>query len=153
MRFLHSRHVKIMLTCIVAFIGVIVAMNVFHFYSSATTTIGVLVLIVFPITLILAGRRFARFPFNNFTTWIGFIMIGICILHWISQDDKGLGMTLFTLDFVFMWLLYHYKFGEYLMVNGNFVFFGYFTRVVLGCFYGILLDVFVYIMKKIKILI
>lgn len=151
MTFLHSMHVKIMLTCTVAFVATIIAMNQFNVYSSATTMIGVLAVIVFPITLILAGRRFAPVPINNFTSWIGIIMIGICFFDWISQDEKGLEMTIFTLDFGFMWLLYHDTFGEYLMVNDDYTSFSYFVRIVLGCLYGVLLDAFVYFMKKIKI--
>ncbi|MEB2301683.1 hypothetical protein LAV72_18930 [Lysinibacillus xylanilyticus] len=66
------------------------------------------------------------------------MMIGICILHWIGQDDKGFLMTLFTVDFVFMWLLHHGTVREYMVAN-DFTFFSY---IVLGVIYGVLLDAF-----------
>lgn len=105
MTFLRSLHVKIMMVCIVAFIVAVIGINLFDLYQLGV--LGILAIIVFPITMILAGRRYAPAPFNNFTTWIVIIMIGLCILHWIGQDDKELLMSLFTVDFVYMWLLYH----------------------------------------------
>jgi|GEM_PF-499325 len=146
MTFLRSLHVKIMMACIVAFIVAIIGINLFDLYQLGM--LGILAIIVFPITVILAGRRFAPAPFNNFTTWIVIIMIGICILHWIGQDDKGLLMSLFSVDFVYMWLLYHDPVREYMVAN-DFSFFRYIVRIGLGLIYGVLLDVFVYFVKKI----
>lgn len=146
MAFLRSWHVKIMMMCIVAFLVVVMGINQFDLYQLGI--LGILAIIVFPITVILAGRRFAPAPFHNFTTWIVIIMIGICILHWIGQDDKGLLMSLFTVDFVYMWLLYHDPVREYMVAN-DFMFFRYIVRIGLGLLYGILLDVFVYFVKKI----
>jgi len=146
MTFLRSLDVKIMMVCIVAFIVAVIGINLFDLYQLGM--LGILAIIVFPITVILAGRRFAPAPFNNFTTWIVIIMIGICILHWIGQDDKGLLMSLFSVDFVYMWLLYHDPVREYMVAN-DFSFFRYIVRIGLGLIYGVLLDVFVYFLKKI----
>ncbi|MFJ7182541.1 hypothetical protein [Lysinibacillus xylanilyticus] len=146
MTFLRSLHVKIMMACIVAFIVTVIGINLFDLYQLGM--LGILAIIVFPITVILAGRRFAPAPFNNFATWIVIIMIGICILHWIGQDDKGLLMSLFSVDFVYMWLLYHDPVREYMVAN-DFSFFRYIVRIGLGLIYGVLLDVFVYFLKKI----
>lgn len=146
MTFLRSLHVKVMMACIVAFIVAVIGINLFDLYQLGM--LGILAIIVFPITVILAGRRFAPAPFNNFTTWIVIIMIGIYILHWIGQDDKGLLMTLFTLDYVFMWLIYHDTVREYMVAN-DFTYFSYIVRIVLGFLYGVLLDLFVYFVKKI----
>ncbi|MFJ8087867.1 hypothetical protein ACIQ7N_06635 [Lysinibacillus sp. NPDC095746] len=146
MTFLRSLHVKIMMVCIVAFIVAVIGINLFDLYQLGV--LGILAIIVFPITMILAGRRYAPAPFNNFTTWIVIIMIGLCILHWIGQDDKELLMSLFTIDFVYMWLLHNDPVREYMVVN-DFMFFHYIVRIGLGLLYGILLDVFVYFVKKI----
>ncbi|MFF2794219.1 hypothetical protein [Lysinibacillus xylanilyticus] len=146
MTFLRSLHVKIMMACIAAFIVSVIGINLFDLYQLGM--LGILAIIIFPITVILAGRRFAPAPFNNFTTWIVIIMIGICILHWIGQDDKGLLMSLFSVDFVYMWLLYHDPVREYMVAN-DFSFFRYIVRIGLGLIYGVLLDVFVYFLKKI----
>lgn len=146
MTFLRSMHVKIMMACIVAYIVTVIGINLFDLYQLGV--LGILALIVFPITVTLAGRRFAPAPFNNFTTWIVIIMIGICILHWIGQDDKGLMMSLFTFDFVYMWLLHHDPVRDYIVAN-DFTFIRYIVRIGLGLLYGVLLDVFVYFVKKI----
>ncbi|MFB7155608.1 MULTISPECIES: hypothetical protein [unclassified Lysinibacillus] len=146
MTFLRSLHVKIMMACIVAFIVAVIGINLFDLYQLGI--LGILAIVVFPITMILAGRRFAPAPFNNCTTWIVIVMIGICILHWIGQDDKGLLMTLFTLDYVFMWLLYHDTVREYMVAN-DFTFISYIVRIMLGFLYGVLLDAFIYFFKKI----
>jgi len=146
MTFLRSLHVKIMLVCIVAFTVAVIGINLFDLYQLGV--LGILAIIVFPITVILAGRRFAPAPFNNFTTWIVIIMIGICILHWLGQDDKELLMSLFTADFVYMWLLHNAPVREYMVAN-DFTFLHYIVRIGLGLIYGVLLDVFVYFVKKI----
>ena len=146
MTFLRSSHAKIMMTCIVAFIVAVIGINLFDLYQLGM--LGVLAIVVFPITMILAGRRFAPAPFNNFTTWIVIIMIGLCILHWIGQDDKELLMSLFTADFLYLWLLYHDPVREYMVAN-EFTFFRYIVRIGLGLLYGVLLDVLVYFVKKI----
>lgn len=146
MAFLRSLHVKIMMTCIVAFLVAVIGINQFDLYQLGI--LGILAIIVFPITMILAGRRYAPAPFNNFTTWIVIIMIGLCILHWIGQDDKELLMSLFTIDFVYTWLLHNDPVREYMVAN-DFMFFHYIVRIGLGLLYGILLDVFVYFVKKI----
>ncbi|MGE8034652.1 hypothetical protein [Lysinibacillus sp. NPDC093692] len=159
MTLLRSWHVKIMMACIVALIVAVIGTKLFLTYPLSTrgiylfgiysmSTIGILALIVLPITLILAGRRFTPAPLNNFTTWVVIMMIGICILHWIDQDDNGFLMTLVTLDFVFMRLLHHDTVREYMIAN-DFTFFSYIVRIMLGVLYGVLLDAFSYFFKKI----
>lgn len=146
MTFLRSMHVKVMMACIVAFIVAVIGNNLFGLYQLGM--LGILAIVVFPITMILAGRRFASAPFNNFTTWIVIMMIGICILHWIGQDDKELLMSLFTVDFVYTWLLHNDPVREYMVAN-DFMFFHYIVRIMLGVLYGVLLDAFSYFVKKI----
>lgn len=146
MTFLRSLHIKIITACIIAYIVTVIGINLFDLYQLGI--LGGLAIIVFPITVILAGRRFAPAPFNNFTTWIVIIMIGICILHWMGQDEKELIMSFFTADFVYMWLLYHDPVREYMVAN-DFTFVRYIVRIGLGLVYGVLLDILVYFVKKI----
>lgn len=147
MTFLRSLHFKVLITCVLVFIVAIIGIRINFYYLGM---IGILALFIFPITLILAGRRFAPSPFNNFATWIVIVMIGICTLNWIGQDDKGFALTFFTLDYVFMKLLYHDTVREYMIDSNGFTLFSYIVRIVLGFLYGITLDAFIYLVKKIK---
>ncbi len=102
-------------------------------------------IIAIPITIIIAGVKYAPKPFNNFMTWFSFIFLVICILNAIGQDDKNLLMVVFGADVLYQQLLH---LPYMVTVEGEITLVGYITRGGLGAFYGGLFDLFMLVRRK-----
>lgn len=105
----------------------------------------IVTIIAIPITVMIAGVKYAPKPFNNFMTWFSFVFFVICILNAIGQDDKNLLITGIGADVPYQQLL---NFPYMTTFEGNITLVGYITRVGLGAFYGGLVDLFLRLRKK-----
>lgn len=144
--FLKSMHCKLLLGFLLLYIATIITLQFTWFELLLMTFI--ISVIGFPITLVLAGRKFAKRPFNNFGTWFGVVFIGIVLFHVAGQDDKWLLITLLHFDLPYKVLLDNDQLAD--MTLGIITPLGLLVRVLLGAAYGFVIDIVLFLYNQAK---
>ncbi|MER2037138.1 MAG: hypothetical protein ABS944_03265 [Solibacillus sp.] len=117
------------------------------FWHPSLIFLGIISLIGIPFTLVFSGIKFLPKPFNNFTFCIAALCFGLSLLNVIGQDDKGLLITFFGTDILFVKLLY---LEDINLMDERLTTIGVIARVVVGAFYGFVLDSIQYLLLRLN---
>ncbi len=144
--FYKSMHFFWLIGCFLMFIVGVTALQ--FFWHIVFTYLVVFGMLGFTVTLVLAGKKYAPRPFNNYATWFAVICVGIVGFHAIGQDDKWLLITLLGADQLFLNTIQHSSFEPYTTANDQLTVVAYMIRIVIGALYGAIVDGIVFLWQK-----
>ncbi len=87
--------------------------------------------------------------FKTFTFWFAIFSIFVCLFNYFGYEDKNLQFFIFGLEPILYKAVYTETFRSWIIANGNILWVGYVLRIFSGLFYGIILDLIVFFIKKI----
>lgn len=88
--------------------------------------------------------------FKTFTFWFAIFSIFVCLFNYFGYDNKNLLFFIFGLEPI-LYKADTESIGSWIIANGNILWVGYVLRIFTGLFYGIILDLIVFFIKKIFI--
>lgn len=85
---------------------------------------------------------------SKVTFWYILFAIGICLYNFFGYDDKDSVFFIFGLEPILYKAVYTEPFRSFIFDNGNISWFGYLFRVFTFIFYGLIIDVIIYFIKR-----
>jgi hypothetical protein len=86
--------------------------------------------------------------FKTFTFWFAIFSTFVCLFNYFGYDDKNLLFFIFGLEPILYKAVYTEPFRSWIIANGDILWVGHMLRIFTGLFYGIILDLIVFFIRK-----